>query len=271
MRLTVHFVAPLSTICLLAQFTYAKGLTFWPALSDTSYEMHGMAPTTNSTRNPRSTTASKAETINAIVEVPGEDDSAEASSTYSIGASVVHNAASDFEKGWVARMNPNGVWSYGYSSGPAKHVTLYNKTVQNGVNGPHAQYWLSPSVDIGTSPAAEYNDGPAYDDGNVDFLSRELVLVAGVGGQFSNLVFTAPADGKYSVMASFRGDQRGVGSKVGVAANGKVLFKGKVTAERQIVSFNVKVGLKAGETIDFSVGPGGGTQNTGLSVGITGP
>jgi hypothetical protein len=118
-----------------------------------------------------------------------------------------YNAAVGFEAGWTAQTNPNGVWSYGYSSGFTDAITLYDSTVQPGVNGPNAQYWLSPSVGIDTSPAAEFNDGPRYNDGNVDFLTYEFLLVAGVGGQYSNLAFTAPTEGVYLVEASFRGAQ----------------------------------------------------------------
>jgi len=183
----------------------------------------------------------------------------------------ITDAAASFEQGWITHSNPNGVWSYGYSSGFTSPITLYNQTVQNGVNGPNAQYWLSPSVDIGTSPAAEFNNGPAFDDGNVNFLANEFVLVAGIGGQYSDLVFTAPADGTYSVVSSFRGDQHGIGTLVGVVANGNILFSSSVTAVGQIVPFSTQVSLKAGNTLVFSVGPGGGSQNTGVSATITGP
>jgi uncharacterized repeat protein (TIGR01451 family) len=181
-----------------------------------------------------------------------------------------YDAAATFEQGWINQSNPNGVWSYGYSSSFTAPITLYTQTVQNGVNGPNAQYWLSPSVNTGTSPAAEFNNGPAFDDGNVNFLANQFILVAGIGGQYSDLVFTAPADGTYSVVGSFRGDQYGVGTVVGIVANGTVLFNSSVTAVGQVVPFNAVVGLKAGTTVVFSVGPGGGTQNTGLSVTITG-
>ena len=141
--------------------------------------------------------------------------------------------------------------------------------MQNGVNGPNAQYWLTPSVDIGTSPAAEFNNGPAFSDGNVDFLAHEFLLVVGIGGQYSDLVFTAPTTGMYSVMSSFRGAQNGIGTLVGVSENGTVLFGSSVTALGQIVPFDANVSLTAGDTVEFSVGPGGGTQNTGLAATIT--
>jgi hypothetical protein len=184
-------------------------------------------------------------------------------------AATICDAAADFEQGWIAQSNPNGVWSYGYSSGFTNSITLYDQTAQNGVNGPNAQYWLSSSVDIGTSPAAEYNDGPAYDDGNVDFLADQFVLVAGIGGQYSDLVFTAPDDGTYSVAADFQGDQTGIGTVVGIVANGTVLFNSSVTALGQSVPFDTDLSLTTGNTVVFSVGPGGGSQNTGLSATIT--
>ena len=114
-------------------------------------------------------------------------------------ASVTYDPAADFELGWTTQSNPNGVWSYGYSSGFANPKTLYDQTVQNGINGPNAQYWVSSTTDVGNSPAAEFNNGPAFADGNVRFLADEFILVAGIGGQYSDLVFTAPADGTYSI------------------------------------------------------------------------
>ncbi len=182
---------------------------------------------------------------------------------------TVYDAAADFEAGWLAQTNPNGVWSYGYSSGFTSSISLYTMTVQNGVNGPNAQYWLTPSVNIGNSPSAEYNNGPAYDDGNVDFLANEFVLVSGIGGEYSDLVFTAPANGMYSLVSSFRGDQYGIGVFVGVMVNGAVVFNSTVTAEGQIVPFSTPLALTTGETVVFSVGPDGGLQNTGLSATIT--
>lgn len=184
---------------------------------------------------------------------------------------VTYDVAASFEQGWTTDSNPNGVWSYGYSSGLSTPITLYSQTVQNGVNGPGAQYWLSPTSDIGNSPAAEFNNGAAYSGGagQVNFLANEFILVAGIGGQYSDLVFTAPANGVYSIASSFRGAQNGVGTVVGVVANGNTLFNSTVTAVGQIVPFNASVNLSVGNTVVFSVGPGGGVQNTGVSATIS--
>jgi hypothetical protein len=70
---------------------------------------------------------------------------------------------------------------------------------------------------------------------------------------------------------SFLGSQHNIGSVVGVAANGGVLFSSTVTSEGQTVPFNATVALTAGSTVVFSAGPGGGNQNTGLSLVVNGP
>ncbi len=182
-----------------------------------------------------------------------------------------YNPAVSFERAWTTRSNPSDVWSYGYSSGFTKPITLYDKTARNGINGPNAQYWLSSSANTGTSPAAEYNNGPAYNDGNVDFLANEFLLVAGIRGQYSDLIFTAPVGGEYSIAGDFRGAQYGIGTVVGIVANGKVVFSSSVTSVGQLVPFDMTLSLQAGSTVIFSVGPGGGRQNTGLSATITRP
>ena len=179
--------------------------------------------------------------------------------------------AASFKDGWNSQSNPNGVWSYGYSSGFTNPITLYDKAVRNGINGPNAQYWISSSENKGTSPSAEYNNGPPNNDGNIAFLANEFLLVAGIRGQYSNLIFTAPTDGEYSIVGNFRGAQYAIGTVVGVVANKKVLFSSRVTSVDQLAPFDFTLNLQAGNTVVFSVGPGGGAQNTGLSVTITRP
>ncbi len=179
------------------------------------------------------------------------------------------NPATSFASGWATRSNPNGVWSYGFSSGFTGAISLYNETLQNGINGPNTQYWLSSEANHSTSPAVEYNNGPANNDGNIDLLPNELLLVAGVDGQYSDLIFTAPVSGEYSINGNFRGAQFDIGTVVGIVADGKILLNSKVTSDRQIVPFSIKVNLKAGKVAVFSAGPGGGSQNTGLAVTIT--
>ena len=182
---------------------------------------------------------------------------------------ATYNPASDFEAGFTSHTNPNGVWSYGYSSSFTNPITLFDRTVQPGLDSANEQLWLSSSVNIGDSPAVELNNGPAFNDGNVSASAGELLLVAGIGGQYADLVFTAPSTGTYSLSGSFIGSQVNIGTFVGVVANGSTVFNSTVTSEGQIVPFSDTVSLLAGNTVVFSVGPDGGLQNTGLSLTIS--
>jgi len=183
---------------------------------------------------------------------------------------TVYDAAADFQQGWTTQSNPNDVWSYGYSAGFTSPVTLYNQT-QGGVAGgpPGEELWVSPAVEIGFSPNVGLNNGPAFNNGNLDIPANGLTVTPGIGGQYSNLIFTAPAAGTYSLVSSFLGDQFGVGTLVAVLVNGNVLFNSSVTSVGQTVPFDTDVSLTAGETVQFSVGPGSGLQNTGVSATIT--
>jgi hypothetical protein len=118
-------------------------------------------------------------------------------------------------------------------------------------------------VNVGTLPVAQYNNGPSYNDGNIDFLAGEFLLVAGILGQYSDLIFAAPASGEYSVAGKFRGAQYGVGTVVGVVANGTVVFHSSVNSVGQTVPFRLTMNLQSGNKLVFSVGPVGGIKNIG--------
>jgi len=81
-----------------------------------------------------------------------------AATAIALPAQTTYNAATAFEAGWTAHSNPNGVWSYGFSSSFTSAITLYDTTAQPGINGPNAQYWISSLNNVGESPSAEYND-----------------------------------------------------------------------------------------------------------------
>jgi hypothetical protein len=185
------------------------------------------------------------------------------------GWSASFNPATAFEAGFTAGTNPNGVWSYGYSSGLTNAVTLFANTVQGGLDSSNEQLWLMQSINVGDSPAVEYNNGPAFNDGNVVAAANQILLVAGIQGQYADLIFTAPAAGAYSLVGSFTGDQFNIGDFVGIVSNGSVVFNSTVSSEGQIVAFNDNVTLAAGNTVVFSAGPDGGLQNVGLNLTVS--
>jgi hypothetical protein len=189
-------------------------------------------------------------------------------------AATTYDPAASFEQGYLSHSNPNGVWSYGVSASPTGPVSLYTQTLQNGFIGPNEQYWSSlPFV---TTPLVGFNNGPAISSAGADILANEIFLIpysSNPNAQNSNVVFTAPSAGTYSVVGSFRGDQINptTGVVVGVVANGILLLSSGISADGQIVPFNYTVSLSAGNTVVFSVVGAPNAQTTGLSVAITGP
>jgi hypothetical protein len=186
------------------------------------------------------------------------------------GWSATYDPAASFEQGFLSKSNPNGVWSYGYSTSFTGPVSSFTQTSQpsGALGGTNTQAWTSGS----TAPAVIYNNGPAQialnNVYNFDILANQMVLVPG-GGNNADLVFTAPQAGTYSVAGSFRGDASGVQAVVGVVANGNLLLSSGLNGEGQIVPFSYTVTLPAGSTIVFSAQ--GSFQITGLTVAITGP
>jgi hypothetical protein len=183
---------------------------------------------------------------------------------------ATYDPAAAFAAGYTTSSNPNGVWSYGYSSTVAGPLTLYNAQVQ-GVDSPNEQMWVSSAFNCcGASPSVGFNNGPAFDNGNVAAAANQMILVASVfQGLTTDLVFTAPTSGQYSVTSSFIGDQRGIGVNVSVLENSLLLFSSSVNSFGQIVPFDTTLTLNAGDTIAFAVTTGSGSQNTGLDVGIS--
>jgi hypothetical protein len=182
-----------------------------------------------------------------------------------------YDPAAAFEAGWLSGSNPNGVWSAGYSSTLGGAVTLFTNQV-TGADSPNQQMWVAPSVNCcAASPSVGFNNGAAFNDGNVAQAANQILLVSSVFQNLAtNLIFTAPSSGTYSLTGSFIGDQNGINVGVDVLVNSSVLFSSNVTSFGQIVPFNgSNITLAAGDTITFAVLQGPGTQNTGLDVSIS--
>jgi hypothetical protein len=187
---------------------------------------------------------------------------------------TTYNPATTFEAGWVSGSNPNGVWSYGYSSSLGGPVTLYTAQVPGADSPSQQQMWIAPSVNCCVaSPSVGFNNGPAFNDNNVAQAADQIDIVSAVAnvnpGFITDLVFTAPVSGNYSLTSSFIGDQYGVGVGVDVLEDSSVLFSSSVTSFGQVVPFNTILTLAAGNTVTFAVVQGSGSQNTGLDVSLT--
>jgi hypothetical protein len=182
----------------------------------------------------------------------------------------IYDPAADFEAGWTTSNNPNGVWSYGYSSTVSGPVILYNAQVPGADSPSQQQQWISTAVNCCVaSPSVGFNNGPAFFNGNVGMTAHQISLIAGVFGLSTDLVFTAPQSGLYTFSGDFTGNQVGVGVNVEVLQNSNLLFNSSVTSYGQIVPFSDSLALSAGDTLRFEVTTGRGFQNAGLDLTIS--
>ncbi len=178
----------------------------------------------------------------------------------------LYSAVLDYEAGWLAGTNPNGVWSYGWSSDLTTPITLFSRTWLYD-SGVLEQVWDDPDNNYGLVPKVSRNSGGDYDDGNVSYNAGRLALHCGVDTTYAHVIFTAPAAGKYSIAATFYAQQHNVYVDVHVLVDGKAYFSDTITSLGESHSFAQLVQLRAGQTVDFAVGPNGVPE---LHPGYTG-
>jgi hypothetical protein len=191
----------------------------------------------------------------------------------SISADPIYDAAADFS----TAQNPNGVWSYGYSSSltPGGGLTLY--TMSNPIFGnPNFIDWTA-NIALGDPAVFKNVARTTQTSGTVSLLPGELAFHPGPSDQFSFVRFTAPQTGLYSIATTFTGrDIFGTTSDVHILDNGTSLFTGEVNGfgpSSDVVVPSILVSLAAGDNIDFAVGFGTDRNfffdSTGLSASVT--
>jgi hypothetical protein len=185
------------------------------------------------------------------------------------GAGGIFDAAADFS----ATNNPNGVWSYGWSSTLGGSFIL--DTDRQNVNG--IDFWRG---DIGQdgSPFIGHN-GTANPQtfGTGLYQPGQLGFHPGPGGQFAVVRWVAPQAGLFNVAASFTGLDFAAGTTtdVHVLQNNAILFSDLINGFGDTKSFTSALSVSAGDRIDFvvGVGPDGSfvSDTTGLGAVIASP
>lgn len=170
-------------------------------------------------------------------------------------AGTVYDAAADFS----IASNPNGVWSYGYTTTLGGTPTLYTNSSTNVDGNSNFEGWVS-NQGVGDTPLVVKNTATTEQrGGSVDLLAGELAFHPGPTGDQSVVRWTAPTAGSININATFEGrDIYGTTTDVHVLDNGTALFNGEVTgfgsSSDQTTSLSILV--HAGDTIDFVVGDG---------------
>lgn len=179
------------------------------------------------------------------------------------------DAATDFSLG----SNPNGVWSYGYSSTLGGPFTpdIITKTTTAGNN--NFSSWQGNDMSCGFCgpeifPLVVKNTASTEQvTGTVDLLAGELALHPAANGEFAIVRFTAPTAGLFTIASTFEGrdvggpqSPTGTTTDVHVLLNNAPLFTGEVTGfgatSDQSFSPPLPLPLSAGDTLDFVVGVG---------------
>jgi len=172
-------------------------------------------------------------------------------------ANVIYSAAHDFS----TRLNPNSVWSYGFTTfvgGPFTLDTISGSTFFSGEVG-----WFGPIPGFFAPGYPLVVAGPNQ---------VPTVLDMGPGpSSYAVVRWTAPDKGRWDVVGQFFGTGLTTGD-VHVLRNGTPIFDSPVNGS-QVAPFSLLIDVVTGDTIDFAAGPGPGGNNdsdpTGFNVTIT--
>ncbi len=174
----------------------------------------------------------------------------------------------DIASSFSTLSNPNGAWTYGYTTTLGSAFTAHvNQGVYGGLDEWHTNA-------VGAQPWVAHNGTGAVI--NVSTISVELGALSlhpGGAGQLSVVRYTASAAGFYKVAGSFFSqDIFGTPKDVHVLRNGVAVFDGAVNGygPASAVPYDVVVQLVAGDTVDFAVGIGTDFNSAFDSTGLAG-
>jgi hypothetical protein len=189
-------------------------------------------------------------------------------------AASEYDATSDFEVGWDAGSNPNGVWSYGWTHGIDGTLTLFTRNHMPAVNNNREQMWDDPTNSFGFTPSVARNAGGDFDNGNVTLKEGALIMHPGGsdGADYAHVIWTATEDGDYALTSTFFAQQNGINVDVHVLVNGVSVYDETITNNGVSRAFSETFSISSGSTIVFAVGPNGDFRlhpgNTGLDATI---
>jgi len=166
--------------------------------------------------------------------------------------------------------NPTGNgWKYGWSENLTGAFVLFTRSSNPGINNGLEIGWDDPNNSNGFTPSVAINSGPDFDDGNVTFSAGALILhPCGLDGHaYSHVIWTSPTTRNYFVTSTFIAQQYNVDVDVNISVNGTSVFANTLTHIDQYRWFSGVFRVRAGQQIDFAVGP---NANFFLHPGNTG-
>lgn len=169
------------------------------------------------------------------------------------------DAAADFS----LASNPNGVWTYGWSTTLGGPVTLDLTTATSG----SIIQWRGDLAGDGNPSLFKNTSGSTVVSGTVTLAPFQLLMHPGPGGEFSVLRYTATAAGLYSVNAGFIG-QDSTTTDVHVLLNGVSFYDNTVTGFGNSNAYAGTQSLLVGDTLDVFVGYGSNGSFYNDSTGV---
>jgi len=183
-------------------------------------------------------------------------------SLVSIANAVVYDAATDFSIG----SNPNGVWSYGWSSTLTGGFNLNTASSSVGV----IDFSSSNIASDGNPQVFKNTSNATVIAGSVTLFANQMAMHPGPNGEYAVVRFTVPATTMYVYTAGFIGQDAST-TDVHVLVNGALNASGSINGYGSTVNFGNLWSLAAGDTIELRVGYGNGNflfDSTGANIRI---
>ena len=186
----------------------------------------------------------------------------------SVYADLVFNAAEDFS----IASNPNGAWSYGYSTTLTGSLILHATTT----DGADIDSWDSPFA-FGVPSIYRNTSASVYSDDHATMQPGQLALHPGANNEYEKARLTIPAASEFRIVGSFQGVDFGgpTSTDVHVLLNGVAVFSGNVNGfgPTSARNFDFTVPLAIADRVEFAVGYGSNgnyfRDGTALSATVT--
>jgi hypothetical protein len=186
-------------------------------------------------------------------------------------SAITYDAALDFS----LNSNPNGVWSYGFSTTLGGALVLDDENIQDSSG---LYIWRNAGQEP-NGPSFAFN--PTASTITITGVTEDLVwnpyqlsMDPGSAGQYCVLRLNAPESGEYQIQGAFSSVDQYFGAKtdVHILLNGTSFFDSEVYGTTSVTDFDQTIQLNAGDVVDFAVGTDGlpwGWDTTGLDAQIT--
>lgn len=172
------------------------------------------------------------------------------------GGVAMRASAYDASSSFSIGSNPNGVWSYGYTTSLGGTFIPYTLTQSNtplsGIDS-----WTANLGGTNTPIISKNTTSNNLMYSTVRWQPHQLTMHPGVNGEYSVLRFTAPTTTTYSFAAGFIGQDIFHGTTdVHVLHNSSAVWNGTVSGYLNTDSGSGLVAMTAGDFLDIAVGPG---------------